>query len=470
MVLPQILKAIQTLTQAQASQELEGLRKVLTQQSLFLLDKIDAAYESDNPYPFSSQSLEGWRGEGGQLFQAFGATNPGDLSQNLSLQRDRLLYIAKEYIEPLIQLLKALQTSPFRMAPLFKKWSAILDQLDAHGEEKPNSLSDLENFILQTLPSLTLSNCPVALMEGQEGAANYFTKKLETIRQCLGVQCLRANQKSSATAYRKIAVFFQKKLMGRYPFVPPGMQNAPDVSLEDLEEFFTLFDAQAPYALEALEKHNRADPAVSEARRFIKRLTKLRAFFKPFLRAGDDPQDPPSVPLTLTFRANQSREVQGNQIMWWRLEMSGVTYPHTQKAKAFWVYDTPIKLNLRWALGSPFRPVDSKRFPNLEVDSLNATYVYDGPWALLKLLQAHQTYASDFDGGTDPNPTTLRFDIPIVLKDEVRATAAPPDVPSEKRLLFTRVFMGIQGPLPFKIPPIPFQAPGASFLQQNTKK
>lgn len=463
-LLTQILKGLQVSKSAHFSKKLQ---EVLERQGTILLERIDDIFEADKPYHADNDAIQNWRGSLPQLLAVFGTIGLEQLKTHLGLQRQRMHYLAKEFTEPAVQLLEEIYKNDLHKPHLASKWRDILTQLSLYNRKSPSTIQTLEEFIISELPQMDLENCPIILGMAKGAATDYFQEKLQNIRDAFGKQCRGENTKASESAYNKIANYFNENLAGRYPFVPKGFTSYPDADITSVIGFYALFDAQGPYAQELLRvKLKKKNLAVKPALAFLQRMQKLRSFFEPFLTSpqnGDGGE--PSIPFELYFRTNEAHEKNGNQIISWLVSIGDESYDFTKKkVMVRWPYSSPIKVEIRFALGSPYRPVEASDQAALSVGPLSATYTYKGCWAFLRMLEAQKAPTSDFDEGIDPQPTTLRFDVPTVPKDRVYPSTACDETPAAP--LKTRLFMSVKlvkpsanGITNFNLPSFPVAAP-----------
>lgn len=473
-LLPKVTPLLASLKQAGLNDLYTELRDILHVQSLAMLEKINAIYESEGPYDVRADLVARWTGNAQQIFAAFGASSLQDLKNYLALQRERLRYLAKEFAEPAVEILKKLYASDASSMPtLMLKWSDVLTQLDAYARNRPNTLQMLEAFILTTLPEMTLEGCPVVLhlAKGPSGI-DYFIDRLNGLRSIFERQCLQINEKASLAAYNRIARFFNTHLAGRYPFVPNQFDKADEATIESIKAFFTLFDREGPYVKELLRKEISRKPHYQKALAFIMQLERVRPFFRIFTAPAGEDADP-AAPLEVTFRTNKDEEKNAAHIIAWQLMSGDETRTFKDEdAKLWWHYDTDLKINFRWASGSMYRPSPSPQQPAMKVEPLQVSFVYEGPWALIKMLQAHKAASQpeDMDG------LRLKFQIPTTGKGHVYPNHCGGDVlpaPQSSELL---VFMDVKlndGPAAssLEVPLLfPTAAPTLSELELSVRK
>ena len=437
----EILKSLETLGETNLAGQ---LKEILTQQTLSILERIDFILEEEGPYQLNLTALSRWKGGKGSMFHVFGVQNENELRDRLLMTRQRIRYLAREFIDPPLKLLGFLSEHG-SLPGVARKWQSIIGQLTLLDQKSPNSIHALEGFILKDLPNMTLANCPLMLRVVKGPRKNFFMDVLQTIRASLEGQCKNVSQKSAQDGYVKIANFFNKNLSGRYPFVPKGFVNYPDAQPDQVAAFYSLFDKNALFAQEFLKKQKASKPHLEKALLFIKQMTELRKFFRPLTTSPSDKTVEPSLPLQIIFRTNKDHEKNGNQIIAWTVTIGEETFDFSkEKALTRWASGAPITVGMRWALGSSYRPTIDSTQSALSVDGQSATYTFKGCWSLLRMLDLQKAKGSDFTKNEDSNPTTLRFRIPTVLKNLAYPPEDLPDNPSPATPSSALIFMSVK--------------------------
>lgn len=439
------------LKAAGAIQVYSNLKKVLANQCLDLLRKIDFIMESENPYGARQDVMCQWDGEEKlSAFSLFGLYNETELKEYMETQRERIRYLAKEFAEPAIQLLQQIVGIETTALPVvYAKWNSILNQLNLHSRGiAGNSLAILQDFILVDLNKTTFQNCTD--MNTEDGSGNnptdFFLQKRNAIRRALTARCQGVVQDVSRRDYTEIASYFNTYLAGRFPFDSGTQKNVIEASLDHVQKFYQLFDEKEEGARQLITESTVSPTVSAEAAKFLDSIAQLRPFFQPLMDQGDG-QDPQALPFSLTFRTNQDREVNGNQIIGWQMKIGDMVYDaHQPTLQGKWVFGLPIEVQLRWALGSPIRPVASKNAGDVVVTPLTVTFNYGGTWSLLRLLKNQKASPMDFPAEGDPEPQTLKFDIPCTINKEncARCGEEPTPNPYLAKNNKTIVFMSLK--------------------------
>ncbi len=434
------------------------LTDMVMSQALDLLDEADDLFATEQLYRPVGGDFSWWDGTPGMALDAFQATDPLHLREQLAVQHDRVRVLAENYIDPLIKLLAS---RDIRLADrdrrLVGKWRRILDELQKVALSKPeNSVAVLERFIAGDLMKVGFSNCEEVLDGARLGdrGQNYFLARAAALREAVRQRCSDLAEIRAQTAYDEISDAFDAQLAGRYPFVRgPYRDGVRVASPREISRFFAIYDNRAKDAQNALVRAEGLGPEGELALDFLERMALVRSVFAPWLATGQE-TSAPAFDLAVTFRVNEGQEKGGNQVIDWQVSAGGQTVSNRDTANTLrWSLGDPIAVTLRWAENAIRRPAIAPDRPSLVVNGSSVRQNYEGSWALFDLVQQHRAGSEDFEGLLDPKPHTLRFRVPT------RPTAGGA---VEEALLFIRIEVSAtaQGnTVPITIPVMPVSAP-----------
>lgn len=393
------------------------LKSLLVTQTYVPIKTVDSILTNEYPYAIKDNSFDWWTGTNMAALEAFGVTNLTALSNYLELQRDRINYLAREFAEPLVQFLETInkQGMPGNL-PLVTKWQGILDELAGYEQKAPgNGLSALEQFIMGPLNEVTLATCEkyadsVSMISSQD---DFFVGILVNIQEKLHERCIDLSGAVSVNAYTNLAAFFNANLANKFPFVEKADSSGPEANAQDIRTFFEMMDSQAANIKTTLEQAQNLGPAGKNALTFIEQMNQVRTFFGGYLTPNST-LPVPEFAYNVAFRVNTQKEVRANEILNWSLTTDGSTIDIRSKStEGLWALGNSMQVTFQWAVNSPLQPLQDSSTPNYQVQGENATFSYDGNWALLRLLRLNQASPADFNTLNDPTPITLRFDIPL---------------------------------------------------------
>ncbi len=416
------------------------LKNLLISQAYSPIEKLDEILTEESPYAIKMNSFDWWDGNCMLGLEAFGVSNLTELKNYLNLQRDRINYLAREFAEPLVSFLEQINKEgmPGNL-PLVTKWVGIINELNGYARKAPgNGLVELEDFILNTLNEVTLGTCKKYLSAINKFplSQDFFVSILLNLEEKLLNRCTNLSGCVSADSYSQLAQFFNVNLAGKFPFVKTVEDSVSDADPEDIRTFFEMMDSQGSNVKATLKEATNLGQSGKDALAFIEQMEKVRSFFGGYL-APNSTLPYPAFGLNITFRVNREREVYANEVLDWKFTAGDTTITmRSPSHKCYWMFGNPVKVTFRWALNSPLQPEMVEGIPNLDVQGENASFIYSGPWALLRLLRQHQADPCNFDSLKDETPITLRFDIPLIGDHTSKLGNGTEDI--EKASVFVR--------------------------------
>ncbi|MGH9447294.1 MAG: hypothetical protein ACRD3O_16385, partial [Terriglobia bacterium] len=409
-------------------------------------------------------NFNGWNGQASPSMGAFEAKSPAALAEYLAFQQQRIQSDAQQ-AEPLIAFLADTGFSGQSEAQtqVLNKWTRIIAALNQYNAKIPgNSVTVLNDFISSGMDKIS----PADYCQAGSGAkstapaSDYFLQVRDSLRQRLEQRCITIADQTASQNYAALAALFNQTLAGKFPFCPVAQETfSNEADPQSIRQFYLLFDQDAPATLTILKKAPVFGNTTKAALAFLHQMERVRPVFASFLPGGVG-AEVPVFDFTPYFRVNQRREVGGNQILDWKLQVGEQQFryhdgaPHSGR----WQWGDPIQLDLRWAEDSPLIPVSKETAPDLEVNNREVIYHYNDPWSLLTLLLNHHAPAVAFRQFVDPDPYTLEFTVPT--------TQAPAQAQKEVMAVApaARVFIRVNLMLPGKtqvllLPEFPTEAP-----------
>lgn len=408
-----------------------SLRDLTAFHSYGLLETTDDLFASEPFYEPRDASFSSWTGQENLALLAFGMRDEAGLRALLASYRERIILLATNYAAPALSFLgnsASLPSSgPFSGGELdlIRKWQGISEEAQKFVLRKAdNNISALESFILNDMASVRVNTCAEGfanrgpLSPLLEFEADYFLEQQRFLTAQLEARCRLITGDEAIGAYNTIAEAFAGTLQGRYPFARgPYQTDQPEVTIRDIQRFFAVFDANRETAENALNSAALFGPDRQLAQAFLKQLDQTRTFFAGILETGRANAQAVYT-VNIDFRVNRDREVDANQVIEWRAAIgSGETTLRRADQSLRWSLGDPIRLSFRWADGATQVPVASGASGGasggaLRVNDLTTSLDYNNLWSLLDLIRRHSAGAEDFQDLADPQPHTLRFDVP----------------------------------------------------------
>ena len=316
-------------------------------------------------------------------------------------QRESLRRYAAQ-ADPLVRFLTTARAAP----ALTRRWSGIVDDVANYDQKLAgNGLGALDGFLRDVVPVLVPErDCGGGGAISTARSAGYLGTVRNELFDDVLKRCRDLARSSLQSRYAAIARSFNQLLAGRFPF-SQSLEGTREAAPTDLGEFLRLYDRQDGRSLlQQIQGRSCGD----EASLFVSRLDGLY----PVLSSVRELQTL-ALDLLPEFRVNRDREVGGNQIAQWQLDVGRQTFRDGEVAKAGrWVSGDPVRLALRFARDSPSRPVGAPGRARPAADRA-ALFDYQGAWALFGLLAAGRPAPADLAGLRDTSPNTLAFDIPV---------------------------------------------------------
>lgn len=281
----------------------------------------------------------------------------------------------------------------------------------------------------------------------------------------------------SVDSFQKLSKFFNSNLAGKFPFVERSNMNGPDANPEDIRTFFEMIDTQAAGIKERLKQSVGLGAPGKKALTFIEQMEKVRHFFGGYLEPNSSLPNP-AFTFDVTFRVNREKECYANGILEWKFtSLDSTITMRSHSHVGYWEAGYPLQVNFQWALNSPLQPIMKVTPSTLDVQRKNALFVYNGTWALLRLLVQHHVTTSDFYNLNSENPITLRFDIPlrnVTSQEKMKCLMEPPKaitfirlkvVPIERTPGMTQEKIRKGAPVP--LPYFPVHAPSLKNIEDS---
>jgi len=268
-------------------------------------------------------------------------------------------------------------------------------------------------------------------------------------------RCMEIAELDIAEGYGLIRSVFNERLSGRYPFTDqPGERS---VDLTALRAFYRVFNDYAPLAAEVF----RIQDVEPDALTFIEQMTDLKTFLGAFLSLDEQRRvAEPMVDFEVAFRQNREREVGGNQIIEWALQIGDreITNADEQKTGR-WRYGDQIKLSLRWAKNADYVPAKVSANAEIGGDGLIVEYNYESIWSLVDLIRRQSASPDDFGLFRDPDPHTLKFTVGNRRAKQKVQHSETPKVEQTAQVFVRLSLFAPENKEPLVLPNFPLSAP-----------
>ncbi len=327
------------------------------------------------------------------------------------------------------------------------RWNGIARELELHAAKDPKgSLGRLERFLSELARELDAPACLTVLKanEPSKRPANYFADKQAEIHRAVMRRCMVLDRRSFVEQWASFATDFNRLLKGRRPFIGnrSGLRGSEyaGVSVADLSEAGNLLNRLPPVSAEIFARNNVPEGSIAAVRDFAAQAAQVRQLLAPLFPT--DAAQPAALDVAVRFRANVNAEVDGNKIIDWALTIGDQTLKLRDPPRPLrWKAGDPVRLTLRFANDVPLIPRADPDNPYLEVSRKSVVFRFDGPWALLDMVQLLRTAE-----GSDARASLLKLDIPVLADAKDTTPRAKP----------VRTFVAITLSEPGKTAPLPW--------------
>jgi type VI secretion system protein ImpL len=442
------------------------LLQVTTRQAGNLLMRIDQRYEAQSPYAANINNFERWTGDNTPTRAGFEAHGAEEVAQYLAFQRQQVQQYATK-ATPLVKFLEGrIPSGGKEPGRSLLKWQRMVADLQKYTAKVPGtSLASLEEFIGSEMDKASPENCQVPVLStAANPGGDYFVQTRETLRRELLNRCRVLSEQNALRAYARLAKFFNERLAGKFPFSTPPQEQMPnEADPQDVLELFRLLDANAKSIRTGL-RTGTFGSSFTPVQSFMNQVEGLRPLFALLLTAESDPI--PIFDFIPIFRVNQGREVNGNQIIDWNLQVGADSFHyHDPQRAGRWSYGDPVKLTLRWAKDSPQQPLlGTNAVAEGKSSGRTVTFEFHDNWSLFRMLKLHEPPSNDFDRMTDPDPQTLVFTVEDNQNSDPAARSAGKTNTQAK--VFVRIKLRPPGkPDNLRLRQFPIEAPALEQVQ-----
>lgn len=446
--MPALLAAFDDLGQPDIRDE---VARAMDQRALASLRQAERRLQSLEAYRPTQGSFDWWDGTRNAGFHAFRVGNAGELKQYLSGQLEQVAALAQGQSAGLAWLGPRQGTQAVDDQALIQRWLDLATELRRYREKAVDSApAVLETLIGHDLNEIDVGNCRGVLdLSARPAGGTFFADRAQALLKMADSRCDALRLQGGAEAYRRLAAYFNQHLANRFPFSPRS--DAADAAPEQVAAFLRLVDDKAALAAAGLQ--DLKSPQAPAARRFIESIQAARVWLGPlFVRENGGPWQ--GVDVGVSWRTDREREKGADQVIEWTLASPAlkVTYPGGA-ARWHWSVGQPVTLTLRWAKDAPQSPLYDPMQPGLSVFERIASWSYDGPWSLLRMMRDNRVGAALSESGESG-------DIPLMLSLPVHN---PGGGNAAARMFLRLTLSATGGKTSFGASNLPYRAPASPF-------
>lgn len=385
-------RALQTTIAHDAGARLRRLNDALAAAKLY------AVADEDEPRPAERDTLN--------LF----ANTGGEVGEYLVQQLARLQALSEQ-----AQMLRGSLPADTRATGDASRWGGIARELELHAAKDPKgSIGRLERFLTDLGRELDAPACLAVLKanEAPRRPSNYVAERHAELHRAVTRRCLALDRRSFTEQWTAFAADFNRMIKGRRPFIGSrsGLRGSEFAAMAaaDLSETGALLARLPSVTPEVFARNNVPEGSALPIRDFAAAALQVRQLLSPLFPA--DGAQPAALDIAVRFRANVNAEIDGNKIIDWSLSVGDQTLRLRDAPRALrWRPGEPVRLTLRLANDAPLVPRADTENPYLEVSRKSAVFRFDGPWALLDMMQLLRDPQA-----SDARTSVLRLDVPVL--------------------------------------------------------
>ena len=368
----------------------------------------------------------------------------GDVPEYLNQQLTRVQSLSAH-----VQILRGTLPAEVRNNADMTRWNGIIRELDLYTAKDPKgSLIKLERFMIELGRELDANAC-LAVLKGNEPPKrpnNYFADRHVELHKAITRRCLALDRRSFTEQWTGFANEFNRLLKGRRPFIGnrSGIKASEyaAITAADLSETAALLARLPVVSPEVFARNNVPEGSIAPIRDFATQVLQIRQLLAPLFPA--DASQPAAYDVSLRFRTNVNAEIDGNKIIDWTITIGDQTLKLRDPPRPLrWKSGDPLRLTLRFANDATLVPRADPDNAHLEVSRKQVVFRFDGPWALLDMVQLLRVAES-----SDARTSVLKFDIPVQSDSKEAALREKP----------VRIFVGVTLSEPGKTAPLPWPA------------
>ena len=372
------------------------------------------------------------------------ANSSGDVADYLAQQLAKVQSLSAQ-----AQTLRASLPPDSKGGAEMTRWNGIARELELYAAKDPKgSIGRLERFLTDLARELDAPACLAVLKanEPAKRAANYFADKQAEIHRAVMRRCMVLDRRSFSEQWTTFAADFNRLLKGRRPFIGTrsGLRGSEyaGLSAADMSETGSLLNRLPPVSAEIFARNNVPEGSIAPIRDFAAQAAQVRQLLSPLFPT--DAAQPAALDVAMRFRANVNGELDGNKIIDWALTIGDQTLKLRDAPRALrWKAGDPVRLTLRFANDVPLVPRADPDNPYLEVSRKSVVFRFDGPWALLDMVQLLRSA-----DGSDARASLLKLEIPVLADAKDTTPRAKP----------VRAFVTLTLSEPGKTAPLPWPA------------
>lgn len=343
------------------------------------------------------QPLDWWNGEKNLISRLFGLEDPKQLDQYVKDELISILNLVNKTIKPAI--LMRLQYSPQSVERDKKNilWATLVKDVKSQEQNSPeNPFDQLQKFLTQEANNWKADDALnfISVADLQKSSQTFSEELLKQFKKSIRSRSEILKRNQAVKAHQTLVNYFNQHLKDKFPFAEVTSKDNQFASLEQVREFYRLYDSLGGSAKNILDQVYQLGGKAEKVAKVYVALDQVKALFETFLKA---PQVEPMYTVQIDFRTQRALEKGGDMIIDWQFATAETSVINRKKGSGYldWAYGEPVEFKFIWADSKQrsISPLADRSQFQLAVQGKKASFKFGGPWALFYAIQKHRDYA-----------------------------------------------------------------------------
>ena len=228
--------------------------------------------------------------------------------------------------------------------------------------------------------------------------------------------------------------------------------------LSDIKDFVEKYENEITSTMNTLKTYQKEKNINGDVLDFLEQISRLMSFLKLWVQhAKSSDMSTAGVIFNVQMRPDPSLEANVSSVLDRKLTVNGAAVEDGDNCVFF--NDNPVAITFGWIAKSEDHPLKTGGSGDLTVEGQNATFSFDGTWAMFRMIEQQKiNKGMDSDGGI-----LLKFEVPCSSENgNVTSTMVIKIAPMQKmgdktEPLTWPIFPVVCPPLHGKTPPPPSQ-------------
>lgn len=391
------------------------LESLVSKDAIARLNFVRKKFNNNEFLASSDNSFSSWQGGSGLMRIGFGIADKIELYEVLKTQLIRI-----ETLSNLAKIYLSVVPKKYLSLKEIEHWELIEKELELYKlKDGSGTLIRLEKFLESLIVDFSLNKCEKLLNQYPQkiNTTNFFSMRFARIHSSIEKRCSTINNQTAREQWIVFSNDFNNFLSGKKPFLEPKKVGIDKKSFKEISnvDFYDLTDyfSRIPDSINTDKLFNNSKDKIN-ALKFYEDIKEIKKLFTTITSKANDGIR--GFDLDIKFRVNQQKEIFGNRIIDWTINVGSDSLSIRDEKKTLrWSIGDKITLSFRFAADTPVSPISNKSDPYYQASKKTASFVYEGQWSIFDLIQIHRLEnIKDFKNRTDQY---LMFEFPLVVNN-----------------------------------------------------